>query len=326
VVTVNPSAPGTYVYTVVVSDGNGCQASAKDSVIVKALPHPVITGLNTEYCASIVSVPLTASIPGGTFSGPGVVGNTFRPKQIGVGIYNIVYTVTVNGCTHDTFQQVVVNPLPVVTISGNDPDYCSLDYPVTFIGSPAGGTWSGIGINPTTGEFTPGSVTIPNNISRTVKVTYHYSDTNGCTDSTSVNVTVKKSPTLSIAVSADTICVGDAVTLTPSFSAIPQPVNLLWYDVNGTFITNSLNPIVVHPTRVDHAYYATVVNLQNCTVNDTVTIHVNQRPVAFDDTASTCEGFSVSVNVRANDTDPEGNTNNVKVLSVQHGTATVCCE
>ena len=83
----------------------------------------------------------------------------------------------------------MVNPLPVVTISGNDPDYCSLDYPVTFIGSPAGGTWSGIGINPTTGEFTPGSVTIPNNISRTVKVTYHYSDTNGCTDSTSVNVT-----------------------------------------------------------------------------------------------------------------------------------------
>jgi hypothetical protein len=323
VVTVNPSAPGTYVYTVVVSDGNGCQASATDSVVVKSLPHPVITGLNAEYCASIVSVPLTASIPGGTFSGPGVVGNTFRPKQIGVGIYNIIYTVTVNGCTHDTFQQVIVNPLPIVTISGNDPDYCSLDYPVTFIGSPAGGTWSGIGVNPTTGEFTPGSVTIPNNISRTVKITYHYSDTNGCTDSTSVNVTVKKSPTLNIAVSADTICVGDAVTLTPSFSAIPQPVNLLWYDVNGTFITNSLNPIVVHPTRVDHAYYATVVNLQNCTVNDTVTIHVNQRPVAFDDTASTCEGFTVSVDVRANDTDPEGNTNNVKVLSVQHGTASV---
>jgi gliding motility-associated-like protein len=323
VVTVNPSAPGTYVYTVVVSDGNGCQASATDSVVVKSLPHPVITGLNAEYCASIVSVPLTASIPGGTFSGPGVVGNTFRPKQIGVGIYNIIYTVTVNGCTHDTFQQVIVNPLPIVTISGNDPDYCSLDYPVTFIGSPAGGTWSGIGVNPTTGEFTPGSVTIPNNISRTVKITYHYSDTNGCTDSTSVNVTVKKSPTLNIAVSADTICVGDAVTLTPSFSAIPQPVNLLWYDVNGTFITNSLNPIVVHPTRVDHAYYATVVNLQNCTVNDTVTIHVNQRPVAFEDTASTCEGFTVSVDVRANDTDPEGNTNNVKVLSVQHGTASV---
>jgi hypothetical protein len=192
IVTASPDAAGTYPYTVVVTDASGCQASKSRTITVKPLPHPVITGVNSEYCANVASVPLTASLPGGVWSGPGVVGNTFRPAQIGPGVYTIVYTLTSGGCTNDTFQIITVDSLPVVSISGNNPFYCSGDSATTFVGSPAGGTWSGPGINPLTGVFNPGAIALGNTLStKTVTIRYHYTNASGCTDSTSVSVVIK---------------------------------------------------------------------------------------------------------------------------------------
>ncbi|MFN8309530.1 MAG: Ig-like domain-containing protein [Chitinophagales bacterium] len=319
-VTANPNVAGSYPYTLIVTDSKGCQASKSRTITVKSLPHPVITGLDTIFCAGIVSVPLTASIPGGTFSGPGVVGNTFRPKQIGPGSYTITYTVTVNGCTHDTFQNVTVSPNPTIIISGYNPSYCSNDGAVTLHGSPLGGTWSGPGIDSLTGLFTPGSVSVPNGVSRTISIVYHFPNPGYCSDSGSVSIVINKSPSITISASVDTICVGQAVTLTPSVSS-PPSYGIKWYDVNGSLITNSINPIVVHPTRADHGYYAVITTPANCSNDDTVFVHVNQRPVANDDVDSTCEGTPRITDVLVNDTDPEGNSNVVRVLSAHHGAA-----
>ncbi len=59
----------------------------------------------------------------------------------------------------------------------------------------------------------------------------------------------------------------------------------------------------------------------------TVSVAANQPPVAFNDTASTIEGQAVTINVTANDTDPDGDPVSVVVLNPiltppAHGTAT----
>ncbi|MCW3126417.1 MAG: outer rane adhesin like protein, partial [Bacteroidetes bacterium] len=328
VVTASPDVAGTYPYTVLVTDASGCQASKSKTITVKALPHPAITGLNAHYCPSVASVPLTASIPGGSFSGFGVVNTgggiyVFRPAQVGPGTYNITYTLTVNGCTHDTSQQVVVDTIPTVVISGNSATYCSLDSATTFTGTPAGGTWSGPGINPLTGLFNPSLVSIPNGSSTVITIRYHIATAGACSDSASVNITVNKTLTMTITASADTVCQGSATTLTPHYASLPIINTILWYDVNGTFITNNPNAITVRPTRINHGYYAVISSLQGCTFNDTIFIHTNQPPVANDDYDSTCLNTSFTFDVRANDTDTEGNVSTVRILKVNYGTATI---
>jgi hypothetical protein len=59
------------------------------------LPNAGFSGLPTELCTSDPIVLLTPTgTPGGTFSGPGVVGPTFNPATAGVGIHTITYTVS----------------------------------------------------------------------------------------------------------------------------------------------------------------------------------------------------------------------------------------
>lgn len=328
VTTASPDAAGSYPYTILVTDASGCQASATKTIVVKPLPHPVIVGLNSNYCASSPQVPLVASIPGGSWSGAGVIntgsGFVFRPSLVGAGSYLITYTVTQSGCTHDTSQVVTVDPLPSVSITGNNPTYCTFDGVDTFTGIPAGGTWSGPGINTATGVFNPALVSVPNNISTVVTIRYRLTGGGtGCSDSASTNITVYKSLPVNITASADTTCQGGAIVLTPSYPAQPIANNIQWFDVNGTFITNSLNPITVRPTRPNHGYVAVISSLQGCSSRDTITLHVNQPPVAVDDYDSTCLNTPFTFDVTINDTDPERNGSTVRVLTVKYGTASV---
>lgn len=53
---------------------------------------------------------LTATPVGGTWSGTGIVGNTFNAAVAGVGVHRITYTYTnANGCTSSSFMNVVVH-------------------------------------------------------------------------------------------------------------------------------------------------------------------------------------------------------------------------
>lgn len=78
---------------------------------------PVVsfTGLPLIKCDS-TPVTLSGSPSGGTFSGTGVMGNTFTPTTSGT--YTITYSYTTSGCTGTISQQVVVR---LVNISGNSP-------------------------------------------------------------------------------------------------------------------------------------------------------------------------------------------------------------
>lgn len=109
---------GTHVITYNYVDPFGCTSFDEQTVVVNELPVVSFTGLSAAYCEDAVPAPLTGSPAGGTFSGPGIVGNSFSSVVAGVGTHTIVYTYTDgNGCTNTASTDVTVNPLPVPVIT-----------------------------------------------------------------------------------------------------------------------------------------------------------------------------------------------------------------
>jgi hypothetical protein len=318
--TPNPLASPTQTttYTVVVTDANGCQGTDTVTVVVNTKPVIDFT-VDSAYCVNTQVIPLVGQPAGGTFSGTGVVGNAFFPSLTGSGTFQINYFYTDGfGCNNTISKSIKINPLPVVNITGANGPYCSNALPVDLVGTPAGGTFTGPGYSQANGQFNPGLGNIGNNT-----ITYTYTDANGCTNTATVNIVVNQAPTLDVSVSADTICRGMSVTISPVFSS--GVFNIQWYDIDGTYLQSGLSPITVQPVRTPHGYVAVATSIgSSCSANDTVFVHVNQTPVAADDMIETCEDEVAFWDVLANDSDPEGDDNSLAVNSAPaNGTATV---
>lgn len=97
-------------YWVQVTNSLGCTAS--DTIVITMLPSVNYTETQTLVCISSAPINLTPGIPaGGTYSGPGVSGNTFNPQVAGLGLKNILYTYTdTAGCTASDTSQILVDP------------------------------------------------------------------------------------------------------------------------------------------------------------------------------------------------------------------------
>jgi hypothetical protein len=93
------NSPGGF-YSLTVTDAfSGCAYSDGGNVVVTA-PPAVSFQLAVTGCTSDAPYTLTGTPAGGTFSGPGITGNTFNPAAAGSGASTITYTYTdANGCT-----------------------------------------------------------------------------------------------------------------------------------------------------------------------------------------------------------------------------------
>ncbi len=185
----NPATAGvgshTLTYTVA---RNGCTSTATKAVTVNALPV-VQAGTTLAVCLDAPALTLAGFSPaGGIWSGKGVTATgQFNPATAGVGTHTLTYTVTQEGCTNTAATNVTVNALPVVK-AGADQRVCLGPAVVTLSGyAPAGGVWSGKGIN-AKGAFDasaagPGAHTVTYTVTR-----------NGCSASASKVVTVDALP------------------------------------------------------------------------------------------------------------------------------------
>lgn len=90
----NKHAPGKYFFEYWISDNNGCQASAKDSILINAPTDVKIEPIDSVFCPKDTLIALKPSIAGGSFQGKGVAGSTFNPSLAGTGMHFISYTYT----------------------------------------------------------------------------------------------------------------------------------------------------------------------------------------------------------------------------------------
>ncbi|NJK84549.1 MAG: hypothetical protein HC912_12915, partial [Saprospiraceae bacterium] len=145
----SPSAAGLGTHLIVYTfSQDGCTVTAEQSVSVTAPPTVSFSGLSGIYCEGSGLVTLTGSPAGGTFSGPGISGNSFNPAAAGIGLHTITYTFSQNNCTFSASQQVeVVAGNEVLSITGLGSTYCVNAAAVSITGSPLGGAFSGPGIS-----------------------------------------------------------------------------------------------------------------------------------------------------------------------------------
>lgn len=106
----------TIIYDINLGD---CQSETAVITTVLEGPDATFTGLFGEYCADadivsdLINVNSTA-----VFSGPGVSGNTFEAQSAGVGEHTVTCSViAANGCAATTTQNVIVHPLPDVSLT-----------------------------------------------------------------------------------------------------------------------------------------------------------------------------------------------------------------
>ncbi|MEQ1743304.1 MAG: hypothetical protein ABL869_12510, partial [Candidatus Nitrotoga sp.] len=138
----------TYTYTV--TNAAGCTSPASAPVNIDPAPQPPVVTLPGAgpLCINAAAVQLNGTPAGGTYSGTGVnATGLFNPTTAGAGAHIITYTFTnAGGCTNTATTTINVSALPVVALPGAGP-LCINDAAVQLNGTPAGGTYSGTGVN-----------------------------------------------------------------------------------------------------------------------------------------------------------------------------------
>jgi predicted transcriptional regulator len=270
-ISVTPTATTKY-YVTVTGSGN---CTSLDSVTVSVNPAPTATISGTNLICEGSSTTLTAS--GGTAF---TWSNAATTSAINVSpLTTTTYTVTIsdaNGCTATASETITVNPAPTVTLGSFSP-VCEGSSAFALSGGlPAGGTYSGIGVN--NAQFDPSVSGVG-----TFKVYYDYTDGVGCSSRDSSTITVDPLPVVSL--TNDTaICEGSTVSLSASGGT-----TYLW-STSATTATISVTPTAT--TK----YYVTVTGSGNCTSLDSVTVSVNPAPTAtISGTNLICEGSSTTL-------------------------------
>lgn len=265
-VTQNITVAAANTFTVTVTDANGCSNSDSQVVTVNALPNPSITGTNV-ICQGQNSTFDAGAGYSSYLWNTGAVTQTLSVNTSGT------YTVTVtdaNGCTKNTTRALTVNPNPTPSITGNNVVCQGF---TTVFNAGAGYTgylWS-------TGANTQ-TVTIGNNGPYTVTVTA----ANGCTASTSANLTVNALPNPVISGST-AFCQGLNTTL----NAGAGYSNYLWS--NGA-ITQSITLNTATTVTV------TVTDANGCVNNTSATTTINPNPTpSITGTLTTCQGSNTTL-------------------------------
>ncbi len=150
------TGPGQYLLRYTVAVAGSCQATVTARYTV---PPDVVTTLAVPpaLCVSAAPVQLTASVPGGTFSGPGTTAaGVFSAPAAGPGLHTVTYELcdSLRGSALVT-QQVAVAPQLLVQ-AGPDTTLCADQrQPFQLRGTNRpDGQWSGPGVTPG-GFFTP---------------------------------------------------------------------------------------------------------------------------------------------------------------------------
>jgi Secretion system C-terminal sorting domain len=163
-------------------------SSAGITVVVNNLPNVTLSGSTAPICLGDSA--LFTGSAGGTNQWykngvliAGAATNTYFAKTSGV--YNMLKT-NLNGCKDSAVvgKTLVVNPLPIVSVTSSTDTICVNGGLVALSGTPSGGVFSGLGVSGT--NFNPLLGATGNN-----NVIYTFTNSNACTNKATIVITVE---------------------------------------------------------------------------------------------------------------------------------------
>ena len=266
---VTTAATGTYSLTA--TDANGCFGSTTTNVTVNSLPVPTISS-NTPLCAN-QTLNLTAG-GGATYvwSGPnGFISVQQNPNLVSVttaasGTYSVTVT-DANNCQASTTTSVLVNPLPVVTVSGS-----TVCVSATINLTSSGGvsySWSGPNLFASNTQ-NPSILNATVNMAGAYAVTV--TDANGCVNGNVAQVIVNPLPVPTA--SSNVPCDGSTLNLTCN-----SGVSWSWSGPNA-YSSLSQNPSIT-PVNMSMVgtYTVNMFDANGCAGSATTNVSVNPLPI-----------------------------------------------
>ncbi len=259
-------------YTLHVTDAGGCTNVATINVIVNPLPV-VIANASPACLNQIVNLTATGGFTSYSWSGPaGYTSATQNPSITNVsavmaGSY-IVTVTNANGCINANNVQVVVYPLPIVSIAAPSALCISANGTLTASGA-LDYTW-----NPATDlntAFGSPVLLIPTTVTNHVYVVTGQ-DANGCVNTATTSITVNGLPTVTIAPDTTKGCTPQCVTYTVN---APNAAKYNWSFGNGqakTFVAPNNMATMCYTTTGHYIPQLTLTDINGCVNTATATV------------------------------------------------------
>jgi hypothetical protein len=203
--TVTPAA--TTTYTLVGTNSPGCMDTTYFTVTVN--PSPTSVPTNATICngdCATISVTVTGGTPAYTYLW--TPSNNTTPTLNPCPSVSTCYTVTItdaNGCMVSDVACAFVNPLPSITVTGND-SICAGDSTTLMASGASQYVWTPGNISGASATFAPSGSIVGYVIG---------TDSNSCQDTVAISIEVLPLPNVNFTSALDTLCTTDAaVTLT----------------------------------------------------------------------------------------------------------------
>jgi gliding motility-associated-like protein len=278
----DPSALSPNSYTVMYTVSNPCPINS--FITIQVVNGSSIATIPTPapLCEDGTPINLTASPSGGTWSGTGITDpnlGTFDPAATpGVGTYTISYQTSGSCPSSGTVDiEIITTPDASFTI---EPNICANDPAFLLVPATTGGTWSGTGVNTTSGLFDPsvsGAGSWP--------IVYTLPS---CNASSTANVVVNALPNVNA--SADqSICPGDSIQIMASGAS-----DYVWTPATDLSDDQIADPFA-SPSQTT-TYLVTGTDANGCSDTADVTISIfTPATVTFSGGTQVCLGDSVLV-------------------------------
>lgn len=277
---INVNNPGTY--SVTVTNSNGCNSSATQTVSM--MEQPIISG-NNHICSG-QSATLTTSGSGSYAWSNGASSSSITVNTPGT--YSVTITLS-NGCSSSATVNVYVGTTPTPSIAGST-TLCEGQASTLTANGGVSYAWSN------------GSTNNSINVAQSGVYTVTATNVEGCSATAQVSVTVNALPEVNISGNT-TLCAGSSTTLTASGADTYQ-----WSDgsTNASLIVNAFG-----------IYTVTGTSSAGCTNTANVTVLVSQAPqITITGDTEICSGESTTLTANGGDTYLWSNGNTEPTLTV----------
>ena len=230
-------SPYEFTYTV---DNGTCTDDETISITIVPAPESGTANPPVEFCEGVApaSFDLYSLIEGESGTGTWTNNNTStivtNPENLDLSgfttdTYNFTFNIDpINTCDDiDVVVSIIINPLPNTGIPNNPPPFCENDPALsntafdlfTLLNGPvdSGGTWSDDSTAPVSGALSGNILDLSQLVVNPYNFTYSITDANGCTNSSTVVITIEEAPESGTANPPEEFCIAE-VTLGQTYN------------------------------------------------------------------------------------------------------------